>query len=163
MSLLPWFNSERKIFFSGSLPLLDYTKLIPISNLRTWQKEEPASTEEIERLQQQSLNPLPLDYVEFLQFSNGAYGELPVQPYWCELFSASEVIQCNQDYEVFQQLPGFFAIGSSGGGALILIGTETDTEKVFFIPVLFDGPEDLGVVANTFLEFVLMLGQKSSD
>jgi SMI1/KNR4 family protein SUKH-1 len=55
--------------------------------------------------------------------SNGGEGDLGAEPGWIAFWPAEEVIALNDGYEVAQWLPGFFGIGSNGGGELIAFDT----------------------------------------
>jgi len=121
-----------------------------------WDRAPGATPEAISTLVASLSLKLPIDYLDFLQFSNGADGPLPVQPLWCSLFKAEELVVCNQDYEIAKYLPGYLAIGSSGGGEVILF--DTRTWRVCTVPVLF-AEEHIWEIAPNFMQLAEMLGR----
>jgi hypothetical protein len=123
-----------------------------------WGRSPGATKEAITILSKHCPFELPSDYLDFLQFSNGADAGLPVDPLWCILFTAEEVLECNTDYEISEYLPGYFAIGSSGGGEILLFDTQTSPWRVCTVPVLF-AEEHIHDVAPNFMEFLKLLGQ----
>ena len=136
---------------------LDFAQLLKDKVPKYWSKKESAPFQEIRDLMEQSPFELPSEYLEFLRFSNGAYAELPVLPFWCDLFPAAEVMVCNRDDEVLECLTNYLSIGSSGGGELILL-SKLSPGQVYTVRVPFSSDEDILPVAPTFLDFVLMLG-----
>lgn len=123
-----------------------------------WGRKPGASQEALSSLIEHASLKLPSDYLDFLQFSNGTDGEIPVQPFWCILFEAEELLECNRDYEIAKYLPGYFAIGSSGGGEIILFDTKTSPWKVCTVPALF-AEEHILEVAPSFMHLLQMLGR----
>ena len=57
-----------------------------------WDRESPASSDLIENLVLESGLQLPEDYLDFLRLSNGGEGELPVDPFWFQIWPAEEVL-----------------------------------------------------------------------
>ena len=60
------------------------------------------------------------DYLCFLKLCNCGEDELPIDPYWFQIWSAEEVLEHNEGYQANKFLPGFFAFGSNGGGEMLL-------------------------------------------
>jgi len=113
----------------------------------------------------QSWFELPSDYVDFFRFSNGGYGDIPVQPkYFDSLWTAEEFLECNRDYEVAKYCDGFFGIGSSGtsGGGEMFAFDMRSKKPWPVVAVPFIGMEaDAALpVASDFCSFVAMFGQK---
>ena len=76
----------------------------------------PAQEDGVLRLQGQYPN-LSADYFSFLLRSDGGEGFVGVSPgYFC-LWSAHDVANFSSEYQVHIYLPGYVAIGSSGGVA----------------------------------------------
>jgi hypothetical protein len=128
-----------------------------------WERASPADLSEIQLLQSNCSIELPKDYLDFFEFSNGAYGELPVQPYWCDLFQVNEVLKANKDYEIDLYLPGYFAIGTNGAGEILLFDTKERPWCVVSIHRLSFGIEDIIPVAKSFSDLIKMLGQEAED
>ena len=88
-----------------------------------------------------------------------------MQPWCCVLFEIEELIQANQDYGIFEAFPNNIAIGTNGGGELLLLQIGTLPNKIEAVPALFDGDgtDELLVIANSFSDFVYMLGEKGEE
>jgi hypothetical protein len=67
---------------------------------------------------------LPEGYVEFISKSNGAEGSLAITNYLA-LWSVEELFELNSGYHVDEFAPGFFIIGSHGGGEAYAVDKET--------------------------------------
>lgn len=76
----------------------------------------PASRAVIEREENEYGGPLPREYVELLQVSNGMHTSGSVS-----ILGAEGVVQRNNEYEVQVYLPGYFMIGDDSGGHAILL------------------------------------------
>src|SRR5262245_6162927 len=108
------------------------------ANSSKWMPAAAASEDSIARLVGSVAFELPLDYLEFLRVSNGGCGNIPVDP-WCfdSLWTAEELVGCNRDYEVAEYCPGFFGIGSSGGGEMFAFDMrKTQPWPVVHIPFI---------------------------
>jgi len=132
------------------------------ANLSKWHPAAPASKAAIANLINKVRFELPSDYLDFLRFSNGGCGDIPVQP-WCfdGLWTAEELLEFNRDYEVAEFCPGFFGIGSSGGGEMFAFDMRNKQPwPVVALP--FIGMEAKAVlpVARNFCSFVEMFGHK---
>lgn len=71
----------------------------------------PASPAAIEREEEAYGGPLPREYVELRQVSNGLLTDENLG-----ILRAEGVVRRNADYEVQTYLPGYFMIGDDGGG-----------------------------------------------
>ena len=112
--------------------------------------EKPSEAELEKFLPQLPLN-LPKSYIDFLKRHNGANGDLPVQPFWFELWQINELNQANQDAEIQKYLPNYFGIGGNGGGELLAFNLEN--QKVFTIPFIVMEEKDALLIAESFEEF----------
>ncbi len=103
-------------------------------------KKEGAAPGAVEGLRRQ-YPALPPAYLEFLLGSNGAEGLLDFSPGQYSLWPVESVLRFNVEHEVFQNLPGHFAIGSSLGGELFVLKLRGSTEeraavyRVPFVPM----------------------------
>jgi hypothetical protein len=132
------------------------------SNARKWMPAGPASENAIASLVRDLGFDLPADYLEFLRFSNGGCGDIPVQP-WCfdSLWTAEELIGCNRDYEVARYCPGFFGIGSSGGGEMFAFDMRGPQPwPVVVVPFIGMETDSALLVAPDLRSFVSMFGRK---
>ena len=76
---------------------------------------EPAAEDAVTDLRRRFPN-LPAEYFSFLLGSNGGEGFLGISPGYAVLWGAQEVAQFSSEYEVQIYLPGYVAVGTSGGG-----------------------------------------------
>jgi hypothetical protein len=88
-----------------------------------WRTKPPCSDEAVQRLIESATVELPPEYVAYLQVSNGGGGDIGVEPGLLYFWRAEEVAENNDRYEVQQNVPGFFAFGSSGGGEMFAFDT----------------------------------------
>ena len=105
---------------------------------------------------------LPSDYLDFLRFSDGGCGSIPVDP-WCfdGLWKATELAEFNRGYQVATYCPGFFGIGSSGGGEMFAFDMRgAQPWPVVHVPFIGMEPAAALPVAPDFHSFVAMFGQK---
>ena len=126
-----------------------------------WTPAAPASEGGITNLGTWIGFELPSDYLDFLRFSNGGCGDIPVQP-WCfdSLWSAEELADCNRDYEVANYCPGFFGIGSSGGGEMFAFDMRSSEPwPVVVLPFIGMEAKAALAVAPDFRSFVAIFGQ----
>jgi hypothetical protein len=125
----------------------------------SWSRHSPASEAAIAALIANCDFAVPDEYESFLRFSNGGEGFLCIEPWYFKLCSAEEVVSYNQGYHVEEFLPGFFAIGSNGGGEMLAIrkcdGAGCPVYMVPFIPMA----ESHAVqIAYDFEMFAMALG-----
>ncbi len=142
--------------------MIDFEELIAERGSSNWQKESPGSPSSIQLLQQECPFPLPAEYVEFLLYSDGAYAELPVDPLWCVLFPANKVMSTNILWGTFDDLPGYLVIGTNGGGCALLFKVSEGSWPVYWTDEIYFGLEP-ELVANSFIEFVCMLGRSEDS
>jgi len=104
---------------------------------------------------------LPESYFKFLETTNGAEGELDVEPGWAVVWRAEDALKFSNQYQVPKYLPGYFAFGSNGGGELFVFAVEGDaTERhVHMVPAIGIAPEELQCVAPSFGEFQRHIGR----
>lgn len=101
---------------------------------------------------------LPEDYFQFLLQSDGGEGFVGVQPGYFALWQAHEVSECSSSYEVPKYLPGFMAIGSSGGGDLYVLSVSGRPPGLYLVPAIGMEPAVVELVTTTFSEFVSEFG-----
>lgn len=130
-------------------------------NSANWARAEPATEQALQiMLGQIGLN-LPIDYLDFLRCSNGGEGELPIPPYWFQIWAAEAVAEANRVYNVTTNLPSYFAFGSSGGGELFLFDTRREpVRRVYTVPII-PMDENLTIeITPDFQSFVACMGRK---
>ena len=133
-----------------------------------WTSEEPASGADLESLRKACGGTLPAGYYELLRLSDGGFGKLAFEPFWCDLFKIQEALEIEGDsqkalYPVLEQSPGFFAIGSSGDGELIAI--KKDAGSLWRIAIDKRGGRQPGAaveIAGSFDDFMQQIFFKRS-
>ena len=75
-------------------------------------------------------NPLPDDYLEFMNRHNGGEGDVGKNSYM-QILKLEELIEYNNDYEIFKYYPNGFAFGGDLGGNHFCYNFET--KKYFAI------------------------------
>lgn len=92
--------------------------------------------------------PFPIDFEEFLLFSNGAKGELGSE--FIELWSVEEILELNEVMEVQMNAPGLIAFGSDGANELYAFDTRVVPPLVVQIPMIGMGLEVVWHCSDTF-------------
>src|SRR4051794_8394425 len=102
-----------------------------------WYAPGPCSEREIRELVRCAPVELPAEYLGFLSETNGAGGDLPVQPWWIVFWTAADVNENNIGYEVVLNVPGFYAFAASGGGEMFAFDARrTKPWPVVMIPFI---------------------------
>lgn len=142
--------------------MYDYESLLGEKRKHWWGVYPPADSAQIQPVQDWFNGRLPSEFTDFFLFSNGAYAEFPVEPWCCELFKIEELIQANQEYGIMEVYPNKIAIGSSGGGEILVLQVGILPNKIEALPAIYnrDGTDEFLFIANSFLEFSQMLGEK---
>lgn len=123
-----------------------------------WTKCPPATDAAIDVLIANCDFKLPVEYLSFLRYSNGGEGFLCIEPWYFQVWSTEEVIAYNQGYKVEEFLPGWFAIGSSGGGEMLAIRKREGSPcPVFMVPFIPMAESDAVQIAHDFEMFAMAL------
>lgn len=130
---------------------------------RKWSREAPADPADLEELRLGAPGPLPECYVELLSLADGGEGKLGAEPGWFQLWPASTVIALNDSHEVLEHLPGYFGIGSNGGGQLLALHLDSPGAPVYRVPFIPLDASEARVVAATFEEFVALMGREPTE
>src|SRR2546422_11076133 len=80
----------------------------------SWFKRAGAATEQIKQAEAALRMELPPDYKTFLSWSNGGEGQIGSA--YFSFWSAEEIKDLNEDYQISKYLPGIVGIGTDGGG-----------------------------------------------
>jgi hypothetical protein len=125
-----------------------------------WQSvPPPASDTAIQALVEKVGISLPEEYIEFLRVVNGGEGELAADPGWFQLWAAENVAEYNRAYNVGSVLPGFFGVGSSGGGELLAFDMRcSQARPVVMIPFITMHETEARQVAPDFRTFLKLTG-----
>ena len=94
---------------------------------------------------------LPDDYLEFMHKHNGGEGNVGNNSYM-QIVRLEEVIEYNNDYEVFEYFPDCFAFGTDLGGNLFCYNLK---RKFYFsIDACSMEDDDIMFEADSFYEFI---------
>lgn len=81
-----------------------------------------------------------------------------------QLCSAEEVVAYNQGYNVEEFLPGWFAIGSNGGGEMLAIRKRDGSPcPVYMVPFIPMAESDAIQIAHDFEMFAMALGRDGAE
>ncbi len=145
--------------------MYDYESLLREKSKHWWSTYPPADLAQVQLVIDWFNGRLPSEYTDFFYFSNGAYAEFPVEPWCCELFKIEELIQANLEYGILEVYPNNIAIGSSGGGEILVLRVGILPNKIEALSAIYnrDGTDEFLFIANSFLEFSQMLGEKGEE
>lgn len=117
---------------------------------------EPASTMQVQQLEQQLGISLPQDYVDFLRYTNGVEGLVKGRSY-VSIWAAEDIVTNNKDYEVEEFAPGILLFGSDGGGEAHAFDLRDPALPIVDIPFIVLDLADVRPLARTFTEFIKAL------
>lgn len=80
----------------------------------SWFKKPGATAEQIKQAEAALGIEFPSDYKTFLSWSNGGEGQ--IGNIYFSFWSADEIKELNEDYQISKYLPGIVGIGTDGGG-----------------------------------------------
>jgi hypothetical protein len=126
-----------------------------------WTRRPPASDATLRSLIAQCDFTLPPEYLSFHRYSSGGEGSLCIEPWYFRLCAADEVIAYNQSYRVAEFLPGYFAIGSNGGGEMLAIRKRDGSPcPVYAVPFIPMAESDAVQITHDFEMFAMALGRE---
>jgi len=129
-----------------------------------WTRQAPASESALAALVAGVDFELPAGYLAFLRYSNGGEGDMCLEPGYFRLEPAESVVEYNLDYQVQRFLPGFFAIGSSGGGEMLAIRKDAASPcPIYMVPFVPMAAEDAVETAFNFELFAMSLGRPPAE
>lgn len=129
-----------------------------------WTRRPPASETAICALAARCDFELPVEYLSFLRYSNGGEGSLSIEPWYFQLWQAEILIAHNQGYNVEEFLPGWFAIGSNGGGEMLTIRKRDGSPcPVYMVPFIPMAEGDAVQISHDFEMFAMALGREGSE
>lgn len=130
----------------------------------SWTRCPPAAGSAIESLAAACDFDLPEEYLTLLRYSNGGEGFLCIEPWYFQLCSAEEVVEYNHGYKVDEFLPGWFAIGSNGGGEMLAIRKRDGSPcPVYMVPFVPMAEIDAVQIAHDFEMFAMALGRGGAE
>jgi len=103
---------------------------------------------------------LPDVYLAFLRNSNGATGDLGIEPGYVVFWRAEEVVANNVGYKVAEFAPGFFGFGSNGGGELLAFDIRGLIPwPIVMIPMIPMDAKEAIQIAPDFISFLTAFGR----
>ena len=99
---------------------------------------------------------LPEDYRYYLLNFSGFEDSLG--PEYCRLWSANELIQANNEYNIFERLPNTLGIGSNMGGEFIAIEYSGDKNHRIVLSLFIDLDAQYHIcIGDSFTDFIIRL------
>jgi len=93
-------------------------------------------------------SPLPDEYLAFLRRTNG--GEGFVGEAYAMLWRCEDLIEYNQNYQVEELAPGFFLIGSNGGGEAYAFNLSSGSPVLYELPFIGMESQYANTAADSF-------------
>jgi cell wall assembly regulator SMI1 len=116
--------------------------------LAEFRAAEPASEWDVEAAEAGLGIRLPTDFRKFLLTRGG--GEGFIGEHYLIAWSASELVELNEAYQVKMHAPGLILIGSDGGGEGFAFDTRNGQFNIVQVPFIGMCFEDARLVANSF-------------
>lgn len=110
--------------------------------------EKPATERSIDEVEKAIGQRLPEEYRKFLLQSNGGNGF--IGGHYLVLWKIEDLLQLNQEYQIFKYAPGLLAFASSGGGEGFAFSIEQTPSTIFQIPFIGISLADAIPVADSF-------------
>jgi hypothetical protein len=120
----------------------------------------PSSEEAVSTLLGALGKPLPGEYLTFLQLTNG--GEGFIGEAYAMLWRCEDLIEYNQSYEVAELAPGFFLIGSNGGGEAYAFNLSSGSPVLYELPFVGMESQHAKKVTDSFDLFLAGLSNTKS-
>ena len=122
---------------------------------RRWTPEPPCSEPKIHRLVELVAVELPPEYLAFLRKSDGAEGEVGLDPPgWAMLWGSGQVAPLNAGYNVAQHASGLLGFGSDGAGEMLAFDTRHGRPwPIVIVPFIPLGAEHAARIASDFDSF----------
>lgn len=119
---------------------------------------EPGANEEIiQRLINSVGRKLPNEYVDFLRFSNGAFGT------YLYVYPIDEVLSYLTTEWIKEDIPGLLVIGSDGGGEAYGYNLNFQSPEIVMVPFIGGRWENAVVVATKFHSFLEIASKPGMD
>lgn len=124
-----------------------------ISMMNTMDLNEPADEKTITEVENSIGFALPVQYREFMLYSNGAEGELGENSYLV-LWPIEDIIPLNEAYEVSRYTPRILYFGSDGGDTAYAFDARDEAKSIIEIPFISIHDEDAHICAKDFNDFI---------
>ncbi len=113
-----------------------------------FQPNAPAPEEAISALLGILGKSLPYEYLAFLRTANGGEGFASEE--YAVLWRCEDLIEYNQSYQVEELAPGFFLIGSNGGGEAYAFNLSSGSSILYRLPFIGMESQYANKVADSF-------------
>ncbi len=130
---------------------------------REWRRVEGASEQDLARLREALPFEPPVEYLEFLRFSNGGEGELALDPLWFQLFEVAFAIQLWQDQNYRNEYPDLFFFGSNGGMESIAFDMRQPQPWPIVMVDCIAGIESARRIAENIQSFIQKVGIRAKQ
>ena len=132
---------------------------MPTNLDRMLQKMKTGKGCDADEIRKHLADDLPGDYLEFVEKYNGATGFLG--DFYLDLFSLNLLVKFNSDDSYLREIvPGLFLIGSDGGGTGFAYIFENNSDKIFELPLILVGREEMKFVSDDFEGFLIYFIKK---
>ena len=136
------------------------------STLSSWiASYDPATDAEIDELVGASPISLPPSYLTLLRATNG--GETFVDntdsddALYLVLWHSTDVVTCNDDYEVTSLAPNHFAIGTNGAGELLAFDLRRCDDALYMLPAIGLADDAALLISPSFTHIIIRLVARS--
>ena len=123
--------------------------MINITNNSNFTLYEPATKEEVIKVDAEFGFKLPNEYKEFLFGTNGLSTKATIS-----IFGTEDIIERNRTYEVQEYAEGYVAIGLSDGDDFLLMHADENTKEVIRVDCGDMNPINSEPFAEDFIEWV---------
>lgn len=117
----------------------------------------PVTQIAIDSFEKTSRIKLPLDYVSFLEQTDGAEGF--VGNNYVILWKIEEILELNDAYKVSEYKSGLLVFGSNGGGEAFAFDKDSDPMSVVQVPFVSINRDGMIRLGSTFVDFLNTLYQ----
>lgn len=124
-----------------------------INMVNSMELNKPADETKITEVENQIGVQLPIQYKQFMLYSNGAEGELGENSYLV-IWPIEEIISLNEAYSVNQYTPGILYFGSDGGDIAYAFDIRNENVTIVEIPFESIHIEDAQLCAYDFNDFI---------
>jgi hypothetical protein len=133
--------------------MIDNQKIFAV--LAGLKANQPATQEQIDKLQDELSIALPVDYVDFALVTNGADGAVGGGGY-LSLWRIDEIAQFNKDYRVSDFAPGLVLFGSDGGGEAFAFDARDASMAIVQVPFVGMSLSEVQPLAKNFNDFLTL-------
>lgn len=93
---------------------------------------------------------LPEQLIDYLRSDAPKFADRDAFPVGVEMWAESDLETFNREYEVAKYAPGFYGVGSDGGGEMLALDTNG---KIYCLPFIGMSPEAATLIADSWESF----------